>query len=375
MTSDELQSQVIDFMRFPLIIGVVCIHSVLNLEGVNEPLWTEWIIKLFTYVLPSIAVPLFFLIAGYFFFYRGEGQVVTFNTTDYGHKLYRRIKTLLIPYLLWNIIYIIVRIGNTLPFFTTISTRVSATHLNLTFSSILHAFYDTTSDPLVLPASIDPLSLHLPADPPLWFLRDLIVLIILTPLFFFCIKRLKGYFPLLLGLLWIGLCGLSMTQEAQFLGSSFFFSIGAYFGIYGKNLINTIPKIKYSYIIYPLLSLLDVYLLLCGNTIIQSLVHCITIIVGSVVCINLSTTIIEGGYMTVKPLLTGSVFFIFALHWVVILILNKLIPILLGGVDNPITYIISWLLTIFCTVGICLGIYWFLHRFTPKLCGLLTGGR
>ena len=72
----KLQSQTINFLRFPLIIGVVLIHShVLKavyggtniLEKVSMPYYIG-VSYFISNVLSNIAVPLFFLISGYLFF-------------------------------------------------------------------------------------------------------------------------------------------------------------------------------------------------------------------------------------------------------------------------------------------------------------------
>jgi fucose 4-O-acetylase-like acetyltransferase len=55
--------------------------------------------NLFSYVLGGIAVPLFFFISGFLFFLNIEN----FNLQSYGNKLQTRGKTLLIPYLFWNL--------------------------------------------------------------------------------------------------------------------------------------------------------------------------------------------------------------------------------------------------------------------------------
>ncbi len=85
-------------LRFPLAVMVVFIHS-----G-NKPFVDsgEWIRVMFADVIPAIAVPLFFLISGYLFF-RGLER---WNWDEWMKKMYRRVHTLLIPYLIWTTLYI-----------------------------------------------------------------------------------------------------------------------------------------------------------------------------------------------------------------------------------------------------------------------------
>ena len=105
MTNDELQSKTIAFLRFPLIVGVVLIHCYykeLPIGGVKVPVMDEYpiyklIADLFSQVLARTAVPLFFLISGYLFFYKSS-----LSWPMYGSKLRKRAQTLLFPYLFWN---------------------------------------------------------------------------------------------------------------------------------------------------------------------------------------------------------------------------------------------------------------------------------
>ena len=76
MTNDELLSKTIGYLRFPLAVGVVLIHNKMgeiNIQGdvINYKDW-PWLshtMDFFSAVLPTIAVPLFFFISGFLFFY------------------------------------------------------------------------------------------------------------------------------------------------------------------------------------------------------------------------------------------------------------------------------------------------------------------
>lgn len=106
----ELQSETFKALRFPLAVMVVFIHSFNLLEN-NLPNWEHItgmdinaaIQILFSKVITSIAVPTFYLISGYFFFYK----VTNFDFLTYKRKLEKRVHTLLNPYLLWNVLPIL----------------------------------------------------------------------------------------------------------------------------------------------------------------------------------------------------------------------------------------------------------------------------
>ena len=104
--NDSLLSKTISYLRFPLIVGVVFIHSnilVVKIQGEmirfdNWPFVT-FIMNLFSTVFADVCVPLFFFISGFLFFYNSD-----FTKETYLAKLKKRIKTLLVPYLIWNFV-------------------------------------------------------------------------------------------------------------------------------------------------------------------------------------------------------------------------------------------------------------------------------
>ncbi len=109
---DSLMSKVFDCLRFPLIIGVIFIHNftttvtVGNVEyGVDTNLNTYFYVSnLFSQILGRVAVPLFFFMSGYLFYYK----VDNFDNSVYLYKLKKRFKSLLIPYLFWNTSFLVI---------------------------------------------------------------------------------------------------------------------------------------------------------------------------------------------------------------------------------------------------------------------------
>lgn len=82
MTNEALQSKNIDFLKFPLIVGIVFIHMyspVVTINGVDLgtnsdlPLYFT-LTNLFSEILARIAVPLFFFMSGFLFFITPGGR-------------------------------------------------------------------------------------------------------------------------------------------------------------------------------------------------------------------------------------------------------------------------------------------------------------
>lgn len=90
-------SRVISTLRLPLMAGVVFIHSKSIFHQPSMPLLSNTA-TLFSSLLPSFCVPLFFVFSGYLFF----ADTPKFTPADYRRKLRKRFRTLGVPYLVWN---------------------------------------------------------------------------------------------------------------------------------------------------------------------------------------------------------------------------------------------------------------------------------
>lgn len=95
---NELISKTFTLLCFPLMIGAVMIHcDITNQLNPNlQVQWTGNAMYLFSNVIGRFSVPMFFIISGFLFFRGG-----IFNKGTYMARLWSRVKTLLILYLLW----------------------------------------------------------------------------------------------------------------------------------------------------------------------------------------------------------------------------------------------------------------------------------
>ena len=123
------------------------------------------------------AVPLFFFVSGFLFYLKEESIWL---------KWKKRLKSLLIPYLLWCSFYFIFllftqRVLGLERFFSGDKLKLIA---DFDVIDYLRVFWDIRDGGPILA--------------PLWFLRNLIVLCILAPVFNFFAQRLKYLFPIIL---------------------------------------------------------------------------------------------------------------------------------------------------------------------------------
>lgn len=212
-----------------------------------------------------------------------------------------------------------------------------------------------------------------PIDLPLWFLRDLIVVIILAPVIFFYLKHMKFYGLILLAVayvshIWADIHGLSITAV-------FFFSIGAYLGINGKNMIVEFSRFRnLSYITASIFLIITIWF--DGrNTELGSLFHPLYIISGVCAVFNLAAQLLEKNKVKVNPFLSQSTFFIYAVHTLLVLWLCSFIVENVIGASSVLSLIISYFTIPVLTVGACLLLFALMKKLTPRLLGILTGNR
>ena len=206
---DIEQINVMSWLRFPLIMGVVLAHCDLyaiisNWNGV-APDWPDWLIYIFTYLywllLPA-RVPTLFIISGYFFFRSQKER----NTNFFIDKYKRRIHSLLLPYIVWNLISIL------LMYFRYDVLANSGYSL----SDYMSGFWSSAIN-----------GNGLPANAPLWFMRNLMVVTLTTPVIYALVKGKYG----LIAIVTFAACyvmDVNIPLTGISMESILFFSTGAY---------------------------------------------------------------------------------------------------------------------------------------------------
>lgn len=166
----------IEVLRFPLIYGVVLLHNRAFFwkEELNDSfnVLNQFLQYLFTDVLLRTVVPCFLFIAGFLFF-----NSLNFSFQIYLKKVQSRLFTLVIPYFLWNGIALLNGI---------IVYKWAET---LSIWDFLWLLYNGNNS-------------GMPVNYPLWFIRDLIIMVILSPLLWFALKYLPYISLIVLAVLW-----------------------------------------------------------------------------------------------------------------------------------------------------------------------------
>lgn len=374
------QSMVIDWLRFPLIVLVVYIHNrgkgVLPIEEID---WSfhrgidfySWLSYSICRVIASIAVPSFFIISGYFFFWK----VKEWCFAVYKEKLRARFKTLLVPYILWNVISLIAPVVWHLAIAWHSSQHI--TYLSDYLESIdwIRWIWDCSYEAGVVNRFGFIQQMTYPINVPMWYIRDLMVMVLLSPVVYWLVKHLHYYYLLIL--LTLSLIGLWPNIHGLSCSAAFYFSIGAYCGINKFNMLHLARRVEIPNYVLTLLLLV----LLCSPFhglkfwgIIGLNTFFILSCIVSVFCI--SSRLIGTDKIHQSKNLPQFVFFVYVVHEVYIIRLyNMLFLNNYFDIDNIPLAIVFFLTTPWIKILLCLSFFWLMKRYTPRALNVLTGSR
>lgn len=367
MADEQLLSKTIDFLRFPLIVGVVFIHTdfsdvvikgVKSINLANYPIFTH-VFFLFSKVIFEVCVPLFFLISGFLFFYKTEN----FSFKVYLKKLKGRFRSLFIPYIFWNVVVLL--------FFFLAQTFLSGSLMSgrnklVTDYSLMDwiwSFLDTSH--------INPhVKKTLPVNSPFWFIRDLMVVVLTSPLLYFLIKKLKVYAVILLGIVWV--INPYFYQPGLSTVSFFFFAAGAYFSINKKNFVGLMKPVLYqSGVLYLFLVIAQFYFLGINW---WSYLYCAGIMAGLVFAVALSAHFIEKEKWQMGPFWTNGSFFVFAYHRLpLVFVIKFLFTLVRPHSDVALLFLYFACPALIIIFGLLC--YSIMRSFLPKFTAIICGGR
>lgn len=338
-------------LRFPLIILVIYIHARSRtiafgdravsvesglLDGVKAALSDG---------VARTAVPLFFLLSGYLLFHGQE----RWSWPGFGRKLRRRVDTLLVPYLFWNFtLFILIAVAQLTP---------------------LRVFFNSSAMLLALgweQQAIWALGLQrYPIAYQFWFIRDLMVLVLLAPACFALARRMLVAVPVIAAL---GLCWLFDWWPVVIPAGEavLFFFIGIVAGLHGKDLFRGPPPVPLALVYAGLLAGFLLSRGTPGEPFIQHALVATGILLALAVVHALPTKALEP-----VAALAGASFFVFAVHEPLTTMLLKITYRALPA--SPAMALAVYLLVPLFVVAITL----FLHRIArvvaPSLTRRVTG--
>ena len=204
---------------------------------------------------------------------------------------------------------------------------------------------------------------------PFWFIRDLIILVALTPIIHFLIKHLKIWIIALFLINW-----LLDIVNCPILNSNsvLFFSLGAYFSINKINLYDCFIKYwKPSWIVYIILAIAA---LITKDYDFNIYIRKVGMIIGIVFFFNLVAINIKNNKWHVSAFLCSASFFVFATHEPWLRFLRKSCLAIIKP-EHEISMILLYFLPAIIIICVSLIGYRLLSKITPRFLATITGGR
>ena len=338
----------IKLLRLPLIIGIVTIHSSIKPVGYADQFFQIFI----SITWGRSCLAFLFILSGFLFF-----QNFNLSLNSYLEKLKSRFGTLLIPYLFWNLASLAMVL---------IVLNIPAT------SSLIQGYYKKYSGDYSFAKFIDcltgePIAFHF------WYVRDLIVMVILSPVFLLVARKIPYLGLALFAAPWLLKLKLSFIEQMQWLGPLFFY-LGCLIAVQKLDLTWLDRRKKLIIGIY--LAMAVVLAILQTSQIKnfpQHLFECCTRVVGTM-AIWCASDLITGKLQEVCLNLSSLAFFVYAAHEPTVTVFKEVFERLSKN-PNSITVMVQYLLILtLATLG-TLAAGSLLQRYTPKFFQVITGAR
>jgi surface polysaccharide O-acyltransferase-like enzyme len=347
-------SERISILRLPLIVGVVFIHAydpaIEKGIGLRYTGWVQFVTNYISVGLAAVSVPLLFLFSGYLFFYG-------FSATPSGflRKIRKRGKTLLLPLIFWNGWCLAV---------TALAQAIPATR----------QYFSGRAAPIAHFSALDYANALLgvtrhPIAYQFWFVRDLLLLVLLSPLIFLVLKRAPVLFLALVTLWW----GLDHVWTLPILSREaiLFFSIGSMLAMREIDLCR-LDKVALVCWLYLPLSIADA---LTKHNAANGLIHRLSEVCG-VACVFCLTKYVRQASFSrdILMALSATSFFVFASHEPLLTIARKLSFRLVSS-PGELAIIGLYFADPLIVIGVCIAAYYVCRKIMPQFTGMITGGR
>lgn len=354
------ESLAMDLLRFPLACLIVLLHTGVSCGPENI---VYYISNYIAHPIVSVAVPAFYFLSGYLFFIGRE----KFGWNIYIEKLRKKVKTLLVPYLIWNVIAYILNVG-----YSYAKTHTIGDVMPWELYRILWANGDGITEMSFFGYQYTVVAS--PAAGVLWFMRDLMMMMICSIILYPIIKNLKYWiFPILYI---INILRIGVPFPGFSLAAITFFSIGAFFSIHGINIFKFL-KGKICYLLWPLLIIIQTVLTEIGYHPEISWIGVLSLSssVAFMFAVAYKSAESFGKFKQVLCKWGETSFFIYAFHGLIIVwLINKDVGYMLEDIPT-FGPLLNYLYLFFIRIIECLIVFYVMKRYVPHLLNTLVGGR
>lgn len=245
----------------------------------------------------------------------------------------------MVPYLLWNFIGYI----------------IYAIKVGFDFEDFFHSFWV-----IDIPGRCG----SSPIDGPLWYVRNLMIMVVISPIISYMMKYTKCYLILIMTILWI----IQIPPFNKGIGIAFyFFSLGGYLRMFDYHVENLQRYAKYLIIAYPIYVIYA--FLMQSNSDSWDFQLGILLGIGAIFSLTIHFIKCGSGNCKFTKILSETSFFIYCLHDLLLQFFKPFFSEILGTGDS------AYISLIVVDIALCLGFFYVLKRISPKVTSLLMGGR
>lgn len=339
-------------VRLPLVLLVILFHNESGgrfIERLSNAPVLAGVVEWLVHGIGVVRVPAFFLIAGYLFFRNGQASPAWFR-----RKLNARGRSLLLPLMLWTSLSLaIVAVAQAVPalrgFFNG-NTLWSTPVLDMSLVQWVGAYFGAPWELFVYP---------------LWFLRDLFVLVLLAPLIYYLIVVSRGGFTVAMLAWWY----LGPHHPLVTPGALCFFVLGSHLALHRTSL-EVKPHVG--------LAVTALWLLMQTNVLDlpEADLGKLKTLAGIVVVLYLSCVL--NGMAGVSTFLRDAAarvsLFIFAAHEPLLTFVRK-VYLHVFQPEAPWALLLAYFMVVAIVVALIVIAFKLAERWMPRTLNLLTGGR
>lgn len=356
---DAATSHRVKLLRFPLILLVLYIHCYLapvrlgNSTVAVEP--ATWLIALqaaWSNGFARTAVPLFFLMSGYLYFVGFDGSFAAYRT-----KTVRRIGTLLVPLLFWNLLIIaLFALGQSLPATAGYFNADNGRMLDLTPFGFIDMLIGIT---------------HFPLAYQFWFIRDLMVIALFALPLYWLMRWSGPTIPVVLFVWWLFNPLRLPFLTVPSLEATTYFTIGAWLAMTARPMFPPVGWLRWLTPLYLAVLTTDITIRMTMG---RQTLFSVSVLVGIVFVLAMTGLVREGSRVS-RALATLSLasFFVFAAHEPLMTLCRKLIYRTLPA--SQATIFTAYALLPLVLAGLLTAVYFALRRTAPRFTAIISGGR
>ncbi|WP_082150399.1 acyltransferase family protein [Parabacteroides goldsteinii] len=351
-------SKTISILRTVLCFQIVLLHTATTgltsqeiSASYNGPLVIYKYVSVFFTLITKTSVPLFFIISGYLFFIKYNNTVA-----NYENNIKSRSRHLLQPIMIWTTIYLLFYyIAQQVPYTASLFSGNNLPIADYGWKDFIGAYSGIFNNGIMFAGQF-------------WFLRNLFIICLFTPLLWYLFKYTKKYSLYVIGITWFFHEQLMINTFT--IDTIFFFTLGAWIAFNNYN-IDKFLNLKAKWF-YPIFFIALIATIILPQNTYHHFFYLSCIFFGTICISHICYTLIKKGKGDFLVRLSAGSYFCFLLHQQIQMFVKRALHKLLKP-DSDLTMLLLYFLVPCLIIAICYILYNYLDKYHPTLLAILTG--